>query len=602
MAVATLLVLQGPDEGARHALDPRLVGAGDRAARGAVVEFGIGRGTANAVRLRDTEVSRRHAVLTSLPGDDGPVVRLRDAGSSNGTFVNGRRSAEADLKHGDRVQVGRSVLLFSAGEPDSADGGAAVDLVGPVHATPEGSGIVATMPGLAQPHGWHRSDGSSVLRQTASNLQVLYRVTEESVRPSLSIEQLLGRLLDLSIESVHADRGCVLLRGPADDALTPAASRNRAGGAEAPPAAGPMPVSRSIVDYVLRTGQGVRTGDAAADERFSTGNSILRAHIGEALCVPLRGRDAVEGVIYVDTTYGDRPPDAAEVHAGGRRFTDEHLRLLAAIGRQAALAVENVRYQRALVRAERLAAIGETIAVLSHHIKNILQGLGGGGHLVELGLEKDDRPLIRKGWDIVERNQSRIFHLVTDMLTFGKERRACLKAGPLNDTVAEVVALAAARAEEDGVELRVEPDARLPAVHFDAEALHRAVLNVVLNGIDAAAAAAAGRDDGSGGTVVVSTGLLPGGDFVHVTVADDGTGLPADRVEHIFEPFESSKGARGTGLGLAVARKILREHGGDVSVETEPGRGSRFTMAWPCRDDDGGRAAETVPDMGVIDD
>ena len=93
-----------------------------------------------------------------------------------------------------------------------------------------------------------------------------------------------------------------------------------------------------------------------------------------------------------------------------------------AIGHQAALAVEDTTYYSAMVQSERLAAVGQTIATLSHHIKNILQGIRGGSYLVEMGLENDDMAVLRKGWDIVRRNQDKISSLVMDMLSFSKER------------------------------------------------------------------------------------------------------------------------------------------------------------------------------------
>ena len=110
-------------------------------------------------------------------------------------------------------------------------------------------------------------------------------------------------------------------------------------------------------------------------------NSILQAGIREAMCVPLQGRQSLDGVIYIDTT---TPAEQLLVRPNSSRFREDHLRLLVAIGRQAALAVENHRYQQAFVKAERLAAMGQTIATLSHHIKNILQGVRGGSYLIDL--------------------------------------------------------------------------------------------------------------------------------------------------------------------------------------------------------------------------
>ena len=576
MTVGTLLVTVGPDSGRRFVLPPAGP-PGDAAAEDAA-PVGIGRGTANAIRLRDTEVSRRHAVIRRAGGR----YELADVGSSNGTLLNGAKlEAAAALNDGDRVQVGRSTLLFSRPSPD--DSRAGVSLIGSASDDPSGS-LLATLPPVRD----RRPVGPA--GTPATTLQVLYRVTEEAVRPTLNTEQLLGRMLDLALEAVGADRGCVLLTD-AEGVLRPAARRDRdkarsdaVGGPNDGPSGRPMPVSRSIADHVLSTGRAIRTGNAAEDSRFDPTQSIMSAGVREALCVPLRGRDDVEGVMYLDTT----AETGSSLLTLPERFTDDHLHMLLAVGRQAALAVEAVRYQSALVRAERLAAVGQTISALSHHIKNILQGLGGGGHLVKTGLDRRDDALARQGWEIVERNQNRILHLVTDMLTFGKDRRPELKRGDVAATVADAVGLARARAGEVGVTVELDA-APLPPAWFDGDALHRAVLNVVLNAVDAAAEGREARGD-TGGLVRIATAHWPEADYVGVNVADDGPGVPPHRAEAIFEPFESGKGARGTGLGLAVSRKILREHGGDITVEAggvgEGDRGATFHLAWPRHDDD----------------
>lgn len=129
--------------------------------------------------------------------------------------------------------------------------------------------------------------------------------------------------------------------------------------------------------------------------------------------------------------------------------------------------------------------------------------------------------------------------------------------------------------------------------------MHRAVLNVALNAVDAAAE---GRDarGGTGGLVRISTAHWPESDYVGVNISDDGPGVPPHRAEAIFEPFESGKGSKGTGLGLAVSRKILREHGGDITVESrgagERDRGATFHLAWPRHDDDRAGGGETHAD------
>ena len=151
---------------------------------------------------------------------------------------------------------------------------------------------------------------------------------------------------------------------------------------------------------------------------------------------------------------------AGQLIASGnqQRFTDDHLRLITAIGHQAALAIEDTFYYSAVVQSERLAAMGQTIATLSHHVKNILQGIRGGSYLIEAGLDRDDTDAVRRGWGIVDRNQERISNLVMDMLTFSKEREPEKIEADLNETVRDVVELMQTRADEMKVKLRTRFD------------------------------------------------------------------------------------------------------------------------------------------------
>jgi two-component system NtrC family sensor kinase len=545
VGTASLLVVQGVETGTRFELGEGLVH--------------LGRGAQNEIRVPDTEVSRTHAEIHKAAS--GYVIT--DRNSSNGTFVNGEQIKSRALCNGDQLLLGRTLLLFadSAAPADmrSASEHVRMDAV-------DRSSIISQLPQESA------AETGPVLISQANVLQTLYRISEEAVRPFVTVEQLLQRVLDLTIAAVGAERGCVLVIDPQTGEIRPQAV---SGNVSAEPT-GQMPVSRSIVDTVLKSKQGVQTTDAQHDSRFDTAQSIVRAGIREAMCIPLQGRHDLLGVMYVDIT---TPVEQAALAAGRARFRDEQLRLLAAIGRQAALALENFRYQQAFVRAERLAAMGQTIATLSHHIKNILQGVRGGSYLIDMGLQDHSEDMVRKGWGIVEKNQDKIYHLVMDMLTFSKERQPALQRSQLNDTVSEVVDLMQARAAECHVALQFQPDAGVPASTFDPEGIHRAVLNIVTNAIDAVE----GADNAA---VHVQTGWDSGNEMLWVSVSDNGPGIPAEQLPRLFNIFESTKGARGTGLGLAVSQKILREHGGEITVESQVSQGSRFTLAFPRSDDD----------------
>lgn len=553
---ATLLVIQGADQGARFEISD--------------APLTVGRGVGNQIRILDTEVSREHAGIHFADGK----FFLTDRRSSNGTYVNGAPIRERELSNGDQIQMGRSVLLFNREATEGLSGEASrrVDLV-----TRRGIQDQSNIVGQVSSDAGRKYvvdpevRSTQALTQSLANLQALYRVSEESVRPSISPTQMLQRVLDLTIEVVGADRGCVLLSDPTTHEIVPEVFSLRRGTDDSK-----MPVSRSIVDYVIEHRQGVRTSDARSDDRFEPGQSIFQAGIREAMCVPIQGRADLLGVIYVDIT---TPPERVVLEGrASQGFSEEQLRLLAAIGRQSALAVENNRHQQALLKAERLAAMGQTIAMLSHHIKNILQGIRGGSYLIDMGLTDHSEEMIRKGWGIVEKNQNKIYHLVMDMLTFSKERQPVLERADLNEVLSDVCELMQARAEECGAILTTNLDKSVPTNTFEPEGIHRAVLNIVTNAIDAV-------DGVDGAHIIVESSFEQETDMLMVVVSDNGPGIPKEQLQKIFNIFESTKGARGTGLGLAVSQKILREHGGDITVDSAPGTGCRFTLAWPRIDD-----------------
>jgi two-component system, NtrC family, sensor kinase len=550
--VATLFVIRGIDQGIRFELEGTI--------------FQLGRDSSNTIQLHDSEVSRHHAEIRHREGE----FVISDLNSSNGTFVNGARIDQHTLESGDQVQAGSTLMLFTGSLDESGADMAQNIKINPSE-DPSDSRIVKT---LSQEEGSKilnpRADSpqNAWLARARSNLQIMYR-TALAVSHTLDIDQLLQRIMELIFEWVEADRGCIMLMDPTTKTLQPRVRRTRKGVKTDEK----IHISQTILDYVIEKNEGVVTSDARLDDRWNPAGSILQMGIREAICVPMQGRYDVVGVIYIDTSTS---PQQMIKQGGASKFTEDHLKLMIAIGHQAALAVEDTRYYSAMVQAERLAAVGQTIATLSHHIKNILQGIRGGSYLIEMGLREHDEEVVGKGWKIVEKNQNKISALVMDMLTFSKEREPDLVTANLNETIHDVVELMNVRAEEFQVKLVWQPAEAMPELVFDPEGVHRAVLNVVTNAIDAVA------ENEPPGQVTVRTEYNEAELLARIIVEDNGPGIPADQMDHLFSPFVSSKKSRGTGLGLPVSQKIIREHGGQLLVESQVGHGARFTFELPA--------------------
>ncbi len=550
----SLYVIRGNGQGSHFDLTELVSSSDDRV-------IGIGREKGNDITVEDHEASRRHAEIRKY----NDTYSLADLNSSNGTFLNNCRIAEAELKSGDRIQIGRTLFLYSHGEGGHLPP-ANVEIVG-TESGDDGSRIIAAVPDKLGPNlpPLPQDDTQNHwLVQAQNNLDVMYR-TALAVSHTLDIDDLLDRILQLVFDWVEADRGCIMLREEEAGQLITKARRDREAGTKSS-----MTISRTILDYVLERHEGVLTSNAQGDDRFRSGQSVLRTGVHEAICVPMQGRYGQIGVLYVDTL----TPLGEVMASGGQRFTDEHLKLMVAIGHQAALAVEDTTYYSAMVQSERLAAVGQTIATLSHHIKNILQGIHGGSYLVEMGLDKNDLGVTDKGWGIVRRNQQKISSLVMDMLSFSKDRKPEPSPSDIPALLAEITETVKQRAEDAAISVHCKTPDNFPVLLCDTEALSRAILNVVTNAIDAV-------EEQPDGTVDISTEIDEKREVVHVRVTDNGPGIPAETLPDIFNLFVSTKGAKGTGLGLTVSQKILREHGGDISVESTATHGTCFTLSFP---------------------
>jgi two-component system NtrC family sensor kinase len=235
------------------------------------------------------------------------------------------------------------------------------------------------------------------------------------------------------------------------------------------------------------------------------------------------------------------------------------------------------RLERELVSAERLAAVGQTVAGMAHCVKNILHGLKGGSYMVNIGINKDNTEKLKTGWNMVQRNIARTSDLVQDLLSYSKERQPEMEPCRANEIVQEVCELMQAVANENYVTLEMDLSPDIDEVLLDQRSLHRSLLNLVSNAIDAC------RDDPSPGKthrVRVTTAVDPDG-FIRFDVQDNGSGMSQEVKSKLFSSLFSTKGPQGTGLGLLVTSKLIEEHKGTIKVDSELTKGTTFSIRLP---------------------
>ncbi len=545
MVMPTLYVLKGSDKGRTFKVtkSPTLIGR-----------------TSQDLALTDNTISRRHAELVC--GDNG-LWGIRDLNSANGTYVNGvKLSSFLELKQGDQVRCGATLIVFGgvrsigiAGDM----GGLRIDEDGNLVE----SSIMATVPSM---------DDSVIIAgpETTSavgNLRLMYELST-AINSIFDRQQLLEKVMDMIFDNLPADRGFVLLRENGDEELHPVVVRYRS-----KEHTGEITISHTIVDHVVKQKEGVVCTNAMRDKRFAKGKSVQDYGIRSALCVPITMRDKIIGVIYVDTVVATNT------------YAADQLRLLTAIGFQTGLALEHARLYHAGVQAERLAAAGETVTYLSHGIKNILQSLQSAADMVELGLNKRKIDVAKKGWSILQRNLTKIHNLVLNMLAFSKVRQPHLAMTQINHLVTEIIDMLSNQADEKKVGLFIDLDDKLPAIAVDPDGMQQIILNLALNALDAVVP----------GKGVITARTKYDGDKQELvlTISDNGMGIETNQLSGIFQAFYSSKGHGGTGLGLAVVKKIVEEHHGTINIESAAGEGTSFIIRIPAgrEEDDSSRTA-----------
>lgn len=220
--------------------------------------------------------------------------------------------------------------------------------------------------------------------------------------------------------------------------------------------------------------------------------------------------------------------------------------------------------------AERLGAVGETVAGLAHTIKNLLMGLEGGMYMVDSGLKRGDAKRIYEGWDVLQRNFDKTTGLVKGFLNFAKGRVPEQKLIDPNKLVADIVELYEGSAEKQGVELIFDPAPNLEKAWLDPEGIEACLTNLLSNGIDAAV-----MGEGKG-RVIIRT--RDDGDNLVFEVEDNGIGMDSEVIQKVFTTFFTTKGNKGTGLGLLTTNKIVKEHGGKIEADSDVGKGSVFRM------------------------
>jgi signal transduction histidine kinase len=232
---------------------------------------------------------------------------------------------------------------------------------------------------------------------------------------------------------------------------------------------------------------------------------------------------------------------------------------------------------RQLLEVENLAAVGRAASELAHTIKNIAGALKGGIYVMQRGIEDDNRDYLMRGWGMVEGNVDKIKNLAMDLLDFGKSEHLNFQTDTPLRALNEALELLRNRAEEKGIAVKVNTWEGFAPRRIDSESLYRCLVNLIQNAIEAFDEESARQD---GREIVVEA--LPGpDDSLIYKVCDNGPGIDTETQKHIFKGFFSTKGTRGTGIGLMMTKRIVERHGGRIELASGRGTGTCLTLHLP---------------------
>jgi len=323
----------------------------------------------------------------------------------------------------------------------------------------------------------------------------------------------------------------------------------------------------SIAATAAQTREPVNIPNAREDPRWNKDVDDKTSFMTRSiLAVPMLRKDRLIGIVEVL----NKKPDGA--------FTDEDIKVLSVLTSLAAISIENAQLYEKNVHAERLAALGTAVAGVSHYVKNVLTGLRGSIALIESSVRDKEYDILGRATLVLKRSYGRIEDMVKDILSFSKGSESKPTAGDPREVIQEIFDLMLETAASKGIELKTQLPDDVPRLLFDREILERVLLNLVTNGMEAIYEQTH-VDYEIEGELTMACAYEEGA--LTATVKDNGVGIPPSDLSKVWTPFYTTKGSSGTGLGLAVSRKLVEDVGGTLVLESTLGEGTTFRLKMP---------------------
>ena len=540
----------------------------------------IGRDSSNNIVLPDRRISREHARI--VPEEKKYIIE--DLDSVNGVFVNDTRVTKHELNFGDQIRLGATILVYlplNAPEDVKSESDISEVKILPQRDAADGLTVeVKVDPDKIKSleEDIAGSEGAN-LDEAYKRLAILYRISHD-LGSVVDLTELLNKIMEFIFEVLKADRGFIMLIDEDTGELGLPAVYRREGVEK-----DEISLSKTVINHVRNTGEAILTSDARQDSRFKESESIIIHDIRSTMCVPIKAKEKILGLLHVDTK--------GKVVS----FTKQDLELLTAISNQAAVAIENAKLfenlkkankelkqqQAQLIEAEKMSALGRLAGGVAHEINNPMTSISGYSDLASQTLAKgelsaDDMKDCKDYVKIIADEAQRCKNIAQTLLQFGRRKKAQMAPININNVMDAALAVAHFHMKRGKVEIKKELASQPPEIVGDAGQLQQVFLNFIINAKDAIM-------EQGGGILNISTMHMEEGDIV-VKFADTGCGIPEDKIEEIFKPlFTTKEEGKGTGLGLSISIDIIESHKGTIEVDSTVGKGTTFTIKLPINKD-----------------
>ena len=390
------------------------------------------------------------------------------------------------------------------------------------------------------------------LRDRERDWKLLYDVTK-AVTSSLDIKTVLNSITEKTAKAMGV-KACLLRLRARDEKGEKLEIAAVYGLSDKYFKKGPLYLKTSPIDQVVQNGEVVTIFDLRNDPRVHYGEEAKREGIVSSASVPLMLKEESIGVIRVYTS---------ELH----KFDENELRLLAALGSQAAIAIENARLHQAGAHAERMVAIGETAAMVGHDLRNPLQTITNTLYLAKKELESMPSPAAEKK-SIMEMYKTLgeqayyMDKLVSSLQVYARPLRPEVVPTSLRSLIDDTLSTVTV---PENVKVSVKVERGLKAI-VDPVLMRRVLVNLITNAVEA-------MPDGGRLTIRASKK----DEAVFIGVEDTGIGIPEKDIVKLFKPYPTTKPG-GTGLGLVICKRLVEAHGGTITVKSKVGKGSTFTV------------------------